>query len=124
MAPLTPPTDGHRPRYQGKYDDLGHQVEQKPAQNRADAENRTSDLRQAEADLAKAEMELQKGPVLSEIERLKNEQGAAIARNHVESLKKSHAFHDRPMPPRCASWNCSETARRSPWSAPRPTFED
>src|SRR5689334_10709428 len=34
-----------------KYEDLGHQVEQKVAQNRADAEKRTSDLRQAEADL-------------------------------------------------------------------------
>src|SRR5579863_10385874 len=40
---------------QAKYDDLGHQVEQKEAQNRADFEKRTSDLRQAEADLAKAE---------------------------------------------------------------------
>src|ERR1017187_7911731 len=39
---------------EAKFDDLGHQVEQKRAQNRADAEKRTSDLRQAEADLAKA----------------------------------------------------------------------
>ena len=51
-------------------DELGHQVDQKAAQNRADAEKRASDLKQAEADLAKAEMELQKGPILSEIERL------------------------------------------------------
>ena len=50
---------------QAKFDDLGHQVEQKRAQNRADAEKRVSDLRQAEADLAKAGIELQKGPVLS-----------------------------------------------------------
>ena len=34
-----------------KYEDLGHQVEQKIAQNRSDAEKRTQDLRQAEADL-------------------------------------------------------------------------
>src|SRR4051812_22650104 len=33
---------------QAKFDDLGHQVEQKRAQNRADAEKRAADLRQAE----------------------------------------------------------------------------
>jgi multidrug efflux pump subunit AcrA (membrane-fusion protein) len=80
---------------QAKYDDLGHQVDQKRAQNRADAENRAADLKQAEADLAKAEIELQKGPILSEIDRLKNEQRARIARIHVDSLKKSNALHDK-----------------------------
>ena len=39
---------------QAKYDDLGHQVEQKRAQNRADAEKRAVDLKSAEGDLAKA----------------------------------------------------------------------
>jgi HlyD family secretion protein len=80
---------------QAKYDDLGHQVEQKQAQNRADFEKRTSDLKQAEADLAKAEMELQKGPILAEIDRLKDEEKVGISRKHVESLKKSMAFHDK-----------------------------
>jgi HlyD family secretion protein len=80
---------------QAKADDLGHQVEQKAAQNRADLEKRTADLRQAEADLAKAEMELQKGPILSEIERLQDEVKVDIARKHVESLKKSNTFHDK-----------------------------
>jgi multidrug resistance efflux pump len=78
-----------------KYDDLGHQVEQKVAQNRADAEKRTSDLRQAEADLSKAEIELKKGPVLAELDRLKAEVRAAGARQHVESLKRSNAAHDK-----------------------------
>jgi HlyD family secretion protein len=78
-----------------KYEDLGHQVEQKQAQNRADAEKRVSDIRQAEADLAKAEIELKKGPVLAEIDRLKAEVRAATARVHVESLKKSNASHDK-----------------------------
>ena len=78
----------------GKFDDFGHQVDQKRAQNRADAEKRASDLKQAEADLATAQQELRKGPVLSEIDRLKNEQRAAIARIHVESLNKANAFHD------------------------------
>lgn len=80
---------------QAKFDDLGHQVDQKRAQNHADAEKRASDLQQAEADLAKAEFELKKGPILSEIDRLKNEQRAAIARLHVNSLKRSNAFHDQ-----------------------------
>jgi len=78
-----------------KYEDLGHQVEQKVAQNRADAEQRTSDLRQAEADLAKAEIELKKGPVLAELDRLKAELRATNARAHLESLKRSQAAHDK-----------------------------
>lgn len=80
---------------QAKYDDLTHQVEQKAAQNRADAEKRMADLKQAEGDLAKSEMELQKGPTLAEIDRLKDEVKSDIARKHVDSLKKSGAFHDR-----------------------------
>jgi multidrug efflux pump subunit AcrA (membrane-fusion protein) len=78
-----------------KYEDLGHQVEQKIAQNRADAEKRTSDLRQAEADLAKAEIEIKKGPVLAELDRLKAELKAANARLHLDSLKRSLAAHDK-----------------------------
>lgn len=78
-----------------KFDDLSHQVEQKSAQNNADAEKRASDLQQAQADLAKAEIELRKGPLLSEIDRLKNEQKAAIAHIHVDSLKKSNVLHDQ-----------------------------
>jgi hypothetical protein len=80
---------------EAKFDDLGHQVEQKRAQNRADAEKRTSDLRQAEADLAKAAIELQKGPVLSEIDRLKADVRLHIARIHVDSLTRSNAAHDQ-----------------------------
>ena len=77
-----------------KYDDLGHQVEQKKAQNRADAEKRMSDLKSAEADLDKAKIELRKGPLLSEIDRLKNEARLADAQAHVASLKKSFHYHD------------------------------
>jgi multidrug efflux pump subunit AcrA (membrane-fusion protein) len=80
---------------QAKFDDLGHQVEQKRAQNRADAEKRTSDTRQAEADLAKAAIELQKGPVLSEIDRLKADVRLRNARTHVDSLTRSNAAHDQ-----------------------------
>jgi HlyD family secretion protein len=80
---------------QAKYDDLGHQVEQKRAQNRADAEKRTVDLKTAEGELAKAELELKKGATLAEIERKKAEVRAEIAKKHVESLKISHAAHEK-----------------------------
>ena len=79
----------------GRYGDLSHQVDQKRAQNRADAESRISALRQAEADLAKAEIEIRKGPILSEIERLENQQKAAIARQHCEALRTANALHDQ-----------------------------
>jgi len=78
-----------------KFDDLAHQVDQRVAQNRADAEKRASDLQAAEADLDKAELELRKGPLLAEIDRLKNEVKADAAREHVASLKRSGAFHDQ-----------------------------
>src|ERR1035441_5157330 len=65
---------------QAKGDDLGHQADQKRAQNRADVERRTTDLQQAEGDLAKAQIELRKGPVISEIKRLENQEKARIDR--------------------------------------------
>ena len=80
---------------EARFGDLGHQVDQKRAQNRADAEKRAADLQQAESDLAKARLELRKGPVLSEIERLQDEEKARIAAIHVDSLKKSNALHDK-----------------------------
>src|SRR6266851_2666888 len=79
---------------QAKYEDLRHQVDQRVAQHRSDAEKRASDLQQAEADLAKAELELRKGPILSEIDRLKNQAKLEDAQAHVASLKRSQHFHD------------------------------
>src|SRR5690242_19476484 len=38
---------------EAKFDDLAHQVKQKAAQNRSDAELRVADLKEAEADLGK-----------------------------------------------------------------------
>jgi multidrug resistance efflux pump len=72
-----------------KFEDLSHQVNQKAAQNKSDAEKRSADLNKAESDLAKAEIQLKKGPVLSEIERLKNEVKAESARARVISLNKT-----------------------------------
>lgn len=79
---------------QAKYDDLGHQVEQKQAEHLSNAEKRRSDLESAKADLGKAELELRKGPILSEIERQKNQVEAEDAREHVASLGKSAKAHD------------------------------
>src|SRR5262249_32058474 len=78
----------------GKFEDLGHQVDQKASQNRADAEKRRADLTQADADLAKAQLDLGKGEILGEIDRLQNDLKAQIAREHVASLAKSNASHD------------------------------
>ncbi len=73
---------------QAKYEDLAQQVKQKDAENLSKAEKRTSELKQAEADLAKARIELRKGPILSEIDRIKNEAKAGSAEARVESLNQ------------------------------------
>jgi multidrug resistance efflux pump len=80
---------------EAKADDLGHQVLQKTAQNLSDSEKRLSDIKQAEAILQKALIELKKGPVLPEIERLQNEIKAEAATARVASLKKSHEARQR-----------------------------
>jgi multidrug efflux pump subunit AcrA (membrane-fusion protein) len=80
---------------QARYDDLGHQVEQNRAQLRANDESRAASVKQAQAALDKALLELQKGPILSEITRLENEVKADIARQHVASLQKSTAARHR-----------------------------
>jgi len=80
---------------EAKYGDLSHQVEQKIAEQSSNVEKRASDLQAAEADLAKAEIEIRKGPVLSEIEQHKNAIKLADARLHVESLKRSNRAHER-----------------------------
>ncbi len=75
-----------------KYEDFCHQVDQKIAENRTNAEKRGSDKQQAAADLAKAQLQLRKGPVLNEIERLKNEVKLRDATARLASLEKSHQF--------------------------------
>ena len=73
---------------QAKYEDFSHQVRQKAAQNKSDQEKRAADVKEAEADLAKARIQLKKGPVLNDIERLRNEEKAKSAQARVESLNK------------------------------------
>lgn len=76
-----------------KYDDLGHQVDQKRAENEADQAKRRLEIREAEAELEGARIELRKGPILSEIDRFKNETRAAAAEAQVASLNKSGGHH-------------------------------
>jgi multidrug resistance efflux pump len=79
---------------QSKFDDLTHQVEQKIAEQKSNAEKRASDLQQAESDLKKARIEMRKGPILSTIEQEKNKAKLDDAQIHVASLQKSNHFHE------------------------------
>ena len=74
-----------------KFEDLGHQVREKEAKNNSDAAKRSTAISQAQADLSKAEIQLKKGPVLSTIDRLKNEEKASNAKARLESVLKSDA---------------------------------
>ncbi|HEY9463892.1 MAG TPA: hypothetical protein VIR54_12420, partial [Vicinamibacterales bacterium] len=47
-----------------KFDDLSHQVKQRQADNAASVEERRLEREQAEADLAKARLDVSKAPVL------------------------------------------------------------
>ena len=78
-----------------KLDDLTHQLNQKKAQVSSDDAGRVSQIRSAEADLEKAELQLRKGPILSEIDRLKNEARAQNAKLRLTSLRKSDELHNR-----------------------------
>ncbi len=78
-----------------KFDDLSHQVDQKRAEQKNNAEKRNSDLIQAQSDLRKAEIDIQKGPVLSDLEQQKNAVKLEDARAHVASLERSSHFHDQ-----------------------------
>jgi HlyD family secretion protein len=79
---------------QAKFDDLSHQLDQKLAEDRSNAAKRQSDLTQAQADLDKAKLELRKGPILSDLDRLKNEEKLKDADAHVKSLLRSNPLHD------------------------------
>jgi multidrug resistance efflux pump len=70
---------------------LEHQWEERKAQVLSLQATRGSQVREAQADLARAQLQLRKGPVLSNIDKLKNEAKAEDARARVESLNKSDA---------------------------------
>lgn len=68
---------------------LKHQVSQKKAEVLSLQATRASLIREAQADLERAQLQLRKGPVLSEIDRLKNQAKAENAAERLVSLKKS-----------------------------------
>jgi multidrug resistance efflux pump len=78
-----------------KFDDLEHQIAQKKAENRAAAASRDVDLKSAQADMDKANLELKKADTVADVVKQKNEITAAGAKAHVESLTKSNAFNDK-----------------------------
>lgn len=90
----TPQVDAAR-EAQAKFEDLTHQVRQKAAENRTEAEKRSLELKQADADFAKAQLELQKGPILADVDRRKAQISADKARAALESLKKIDASRRR-----------------------------
>jgi HlyD family secretion protein len=77
-----------------KQEDLDQQVQQKAAQIRADSEKRRSDYQQADATLRKALLEVSKEEILPDIDKQQNRIRADIAKQHLESLKKSQALRD------------------------------
>lgn len=79
---------------EAKYDDLSHQIDQKIAENHSNAEKRTADLQQAEADLGKAKLEIRKAPIVSTIDDEKNHAKLEDAEAHAASLRRSNHFHD------------------------------
>jgi biotin carboxyl carrier protein len=78
-----------------KLGELGHQLEERQAQIRSDSAKRVAQLREAEAELNRANLQLKKGPILSEIDRLKNEAKATSATAQVASLKRSSALREK-----------------------------
>ncbi len=73
-----------------QYMDLAAQVRKQRAQNDADAAVRAQQLEQAEADEARAALELRKAPILSQIQVEEDQVEWADARAHVASLKRSN----------------------------------
>ncbi len=78
-----------------RHEDLDHQVRQRAADNAANAERRRSERAQAEADLAKARLEVSQASVLSETDAEQNEIRAAKAEARLESLERSHPHAER-----------------------------
>ena len=78
-----------------KYDDLSHQVRQRQADNAANVEKRRLEREQAEADLAKARLDVSKAPVLGTIEAQQNTIRETKALARVESLRRTQPEEER-----------------------------
>jgi HlyD family secretion protein len=73
-------------------ENLRHQSEERKAQVRSLQVTRESEIREARADLDKARLQLRKGPVLSDLDRMKNEAKAETAQLRLVSLGRSDAL--------------------------------
>ena len=73
-------------------EDLKHQLDERKALTRSLSANRGSQVRQAQADLERAQLQLRKGPVLSTLDRQKNEAKAGNAQLRLDSLQRSRAL--------------------------------
>jgi HlyD family secretion protein len=73
-----------------RFDDLSYRVRQKVADNQAAIERRRSAIEQAQADLAKALLEVSKAEVLSRVEAEENEIRAEKAQAQLDSLRRKH----------------------------------
>jgi multidrug resistance efflux pump len=78
-----------------RYEDLAYQVRQRQADNAANAERRRSEREQAEADLAKARLDVSQASVLSETDARQNAIRAAKAEARLESLNRKHPQDER-----------------------------
>ena len=78
-----------------KYDDLSHQARQRQADNAANVEKRRLEREQAEADLAKARLDVSKAPVLGTIEAQQNTIRETKALARVESLRRTQPEEER-----------------------------
>lgn len=76
-------------------EDLAYQVRQRQADNAANVERRRLEREQAEADLAKARLEVSKAPVLGTIAVQQNAIRAARAEARLESLKRTQPEEER-----------------------------
>jgi multidrug efflux pump subunit AcrA (membrane-fusion protein) len=76
-------------------EDLAFQVRQREADNAANVERRRSEREQAEADLAKARLDVSQAPVLSETDARQNALRAKKAEARLASLARKHAHEDR-----------------------------
>ena len=73
-------------------EDLAHQLDERKAQTRSLQATRGSQIREAQADLERARLQLRKGEVLSEMDRLKSQAKAANAQLRFDILKRADAF--------------------------------
>lgn len=78
-----------------RYDDLSHQTRQREADNAANVEKRRLEREQAEADLAKARLDVSKAPVVGDIEAQQNVIRLTKAEARLESLGRTHPQEER-----------------------------